>query len=656
MTSVSIIIPCYNASSKIGRCFSSLRDIDFPRSEFEVIFIDDKSSDGTYEIIVEECQLENHWVVHRLNNNSGSPSRPRNEGIKKAKGEYVFYLDCDDEILPDTLKKHYEHARHTGADVVRGSLLADNGKRRILMNAIPDWKSTLSKKERVEKIMAKQSTTITQLIKKSLILENKIEWPEKIKMGEDTVFLVDVLVKAKNIEYLSHETFVYNKMPFILLSSTQSYGKKELLDHIYVWSYVQDKLLSIGVDYSKSRLSVGLQAALKSLIYKNKYDIDFEAFLALKKFVKQHIDTIKNYNLNTRFTEILNTVIAGDFDNFIKLCRPRMLVAGHDLKFMQPAELELSKYFELRYDKWDSHTAHDEGKSKKLLEWAEVIWCEWMLGNSIWYSQHKRNDQKLIFRMHRQELATNYAESINFEKVDLVIVVSTLFFERLLERFPNIPRNKVRLIPNYIDVDEYKKDWHPDRLFTLAMIGILPSKKNLHIGLEILKELRKIDARYKLLIYSKKPKDLPWLARNKEEMAYFDECEQYIKKYNLNSCVVFKGHCDLKQVLAEHKVGYVLSLSESVIELPGFESFHLAIADGFASGGVGLIKKWAGCEYVYQSHIIKNDVDQLVSSIASLSLNESEYKKLSLLGLEFIRNEYSLQEFASSVKNEIAMA
>ena len=654
MIAVSIIIPCFNAFSKIGRCLASLRSIDFDCDNYEVIFVDDKSTDGTYEMLKTECETAKNWSVKQLKNNSGSPSRPRNEGLRLAKGKYIFYLDCDDEILSDTIKLHYKHAEDNDACIVRGNLIVNNGNNKKIMNEIGDWSSSLTIKQRIEKIISKQSTTVTQLIKRSLLQEGGIHWHESIKMGEDTIFLVDVLSRAKKIEYLPHSTFIYNKMPSFVLSSTQAYGDKDLNDHINVWTYAQTKLKEVGVDYSKIRLFVGLSASLKSMIHKNKNNITNETFSGFSSFLKEHESVINSYNLSTRFKEIVAAALNDDFKEFKKICRPRLLIAGHDLKFITPAETTLSEHFNIRYDKWSSHTDHDEKKSTDLLEWAEIIWCEWMLGNSLWYSKNKKSNQKLVIRMHRQELGTHYAEKIDFNKVDIVFTVSTLFFERLIERFPNIPRRKVRILSNYVDVDAYKKNWHEERLFTLAMIGILPAKKNFHLSLEVLNALKKQDDRYKLFVYGKKPEDLPWLKKNKEEMAYFERCNNYISENALENSVNFQGQCDIKEALANDRVGFVLSLSESVQELPGFESFHLAVVDGFAGGGVSLIKKWAGVEYIFPKLIIKNDTEELINYICFLSKNENIFKDLSRAGIDFLKDKFSINMFSEKIKQEIS--
>lgn len=649
MITVSIIVPSFNAFYKIGRCLASLRAIEFSVDEYEVIFVDDKSSDGTFELLQKEAKKEINWKVFQLDKNSGSPSKPRNRGLQEAKGEYIFYLDSDDEILQDTLLIHTTHAKKHKACIVRGSLYVNNGHRQFMMNRIQNWDSKASKANKIAEIIAKQSTTTPQLIRRDLLLKHNIDWPEEIKMGEDTIFLSEVLSAASSIEYVDHPTFIYNKMATLSLSTTQSYGEKELRDHLIGWNQVQKNLLTVGVDYFKLRLTVGLQSVLKSLLQRNRWDITEELFFKFSYFIKENSKLIESFNLNERYKGIVNTLLDGNYAAFNLECRPRLLIAGHDFKFIEPIVERLTPYFDVQYDKWSSHTEHNLIESTRLLGWAEVIFCEWMLGNSKWYAEHKKGHQKLIIRVHRQELGTNYADSIDFSKVDAVMAVSVLFFERILERFPNIPREKLRLIPNYIDIDAYKAEWSPNRIFNLAMIGILPSKKNFFESLKILKELRAKDKRYQLFIYGRKPRDLAWLVRNKEEMAYFEACDEFIAKNDLTEAVHFRGHQDLKKALSDDQIGFVLSVSESMLELPGFESFHLAVADGFAGGGVSLIKRWAGCEYIFSRDMILESGSDIVEKILFYSNNIDEFKKDYLSGYNFISKKYNSNIFLKSL-------
>lgn len=119
---LSIVVPCYNAETKIGPCIESLEKISLPAESFEVLFVDDFSTDGTLALLENRSKSHPNWRVEALAANSGSPSRPRNVGTSKAEGEYVFFLDCDDEILPDALGRQLELAATEDSDIVRASL------------------------------------------------------------------------------------------------------------------------------------------------------------------------------------------------------------------------------------------------------------------------------------------------------------------------------------------------------------------------------------------------------------------------------------------------------------------------------------------------------------------------------------------------------
>ena len=96
----SIIISCFNREKFIGRAIrSAINQRSIERSSYEIIVVDDKSSDNSINIIKD---YEN--VIHFIKNNKnlGLP-KSRNRGIKESKGKYIFMLDSDDYISEDTL-------------------------------------------------------------------------------------------------------------------------------------------------------------------------------------------------------------------------------------------------------------------------------------------------------------------------------------------------------------------------------------------------------------------------------------------------------------------------------------------------------------------------------------------------------------------------
>jgi len=328
------------------------------------------------------------------------------------------------------------------------------------------------------------------------------------------------------------------------------------------------------------------------------------------------------------------------------------VIAGYDLKFIKPALPELKEYFDIRLDEWQGHAEHehDEAESRKLLNWAEFIWCEWLLGNSVWYAENKMAHQRLITRIHRFELDRDFGEKIKIDNLDAITAVSVHFFERLLERFPDIPRAKARLLPNFVRTEDYKIDFDEQRLFTLGVIGILPARKRFDRALRILCSLRKIDARYRMEVFGNSPGELHWVATNKKEMDYFADCDRMIDEYSIKNAVTFHGHTNLKSALSEKKVGFVLSTSDSSHGFPGSESFHLAVADAFAGGAIGLIQHWLGAEYIWPEEFILPTEEAVAERILNFRNKPEAFQQASRRGRQFIEERYGTKKFAVSVK------
>lgn len=647
---VSVIIPCFNAIDKIGRCLSALRNLTLAPNKYEVIFVDDCSTDGTYELLQASVSCSSNWLAYCLETNSGSPSKPRNVGIEKSSGKYIYFLDCDDQLTPDSLEKLYQLAENSMADLVRSELLVDNGKSRHIMNRLRNWSQNMTIQQRRAMIISGQSSTVDSFIRRDVLISNNIYWPEHLRMGEDTIFLSAVLANSQKIEYLEHPTYIYNRLPSLTPASTQRYGRRELADHLEVWVTAQNILSPAGVDYRSCRLNVGLRVAIESMIFKNRGDIDHDTFHKLAEFLNDNRTLVSSFTYIPRIRDLVNAAQDYNYAQFRRLARPRLLIAGYDLKFISDAVPELENHFDIRIDQWKGHAAHDEKASRENLKWAEYVWCEWLLGNAEWYSHNVRPEQKLVIRMHRMELGRDHGAKLNIKNVDAIIAVSTFFFERLLEKFPSIPRNKARLIHNYVRTDRYNSEWCDERRFTLGMIGILPARKGLLKGLQILKELRRSDNRFTLKIFGQRPEETPWIAKDAIEMNYFEQCSKFISDNDLKDFVEFLGHRDIASALEQEGIGYVLSTSDADLGLPGPESFHLAVADGFAGGGISLVLSWPGAEYIWPKEIVFETNDDIVSKILEISKSPEMHKAISRSGLDFIESNYSIAHFTQAVK------
>ncbi|MFJ4081549.1 glycosyltransferase [Streptomyces iakyrus] len=124
---VSVIIPAYNAMPELTKCVTSVMEQTLGPDKIEIIAVDDGSTDGTgseLDRLARTCS--NLRVVHRPN--SGGAGIPRNTGLDLAGGDYVFFLDSDDYLGPDALRRMVATADENRTDVVLGKMVSVGGR------------------------------------------------------------------------------------------------------------------------------------------------------------------------------------------------------------------------------------------------------------------------------------------------------------------------------------------------------------------------------------------------------------------------------------------------------------------------------------------------------------------------------------------------
>ena len=289
----------------------------------------------------------------------------------------------------------------------------------------------------------------------------------------------------------------------------------------------------------------------------------------------------------------------------------RVLVAGHDLKFAQSFISSLREQgYPVTLDQWESHSDHDEERSLELLGAADVVFCEWGLGNAQWYSRHVADDQRLVVRVHSQELRRPYLSRIQHRNVDAYIFVGPLVREAAV-RSHGVPRDRTVVIPNGVATAALDLPKHEGADRTIGLVGILPQSKRLDLALDVLEALHRHDGSYRLRIRGKLPSEIPWLSQRPDELKYFEDQFARIDAINTNGedRVLVEGH---GENMAEwyQNVGVALSVSD-------FESFHLTIADGAASGALPVLLAWPGADLIYPREWICPTIDAAVARILS---------------------------------------
>ena len=134
---ISIIVPVYNAADFYERCFGSILRQEF--RDFEVIMVDDCSTDGSAELLRRFWPEEAPPLRILRNEQNMGPSLSRNRGIEAARGKYLGFIDHDDAVAPAYLRKLHDLAEREGADYVScgaRTILADGTARQYTANSI----------------------------------------------------------------------------------------------------------------------------------------------------------------------------------------------------------------------------------------------------------------------------------------------------------------------------------------------------------------------------------------------------------------------------------------------------------------------------------------------------------------------------------------
>ncbi len=291
--------------------------------------------------------------------------------------------------------------------------------------------------------------------------------------------------------------------------------------------------------------------------------------------------------------------------------RQRLVIAGHDFKFLSGIpDRARAMGAEVREDNWAGHTKHDVEASEKLLEWAEVAFCEWCLGNAVWYSENVRDEQRLVIRFHRVERTTDYPATVDIERVSSVVFVGPHLLDEAAERY-SWPREKLRLIPNAVDTRALRREKLPGSEFNLGMIGFVPAIKRIDRALDILELLRARDRRFRLIVKGKPPWAFPWMRQRDEERRLFQEAYRRIETAPLlRGAVTFEEHGPNIPAFLR-KVGVILSTSD-------WEGHQVALAEGMASGCVPVIIDRLGAREQYDQAWIHSSPDEAAASILAL--------------------------------------
>lgn len=207
---VSIIIPVYNVEPYISDCLHSVMAQTYT-GELECIIVDDRGKDNSMAVAEREVSAYNGKVdfkiIHREQN--GGLSAARNTGIRQATGDYLYFLDSDDEITPDCIALLAEKAASMQPDFVIGGYRVTGTDKKIPSLHLPD--GTFLKGEEIIKTYSHGKWYMMacgKLVNRKFLNDNSLFFKEGL-LHEDELWSFQLACLAQSMAVMSRETYVY---------------------------------------------------------------------------------------------------------------------------------------------------------------------------------------------------------------------------------------------------------------------------------------------------------------------------------------------------------------------------------------------------------------------------------------------------------------
>ena len=284
---LSVLVPTYNSSNTIERLIHSLSNQIF--KDFEIVFIDDNSTDNTVDLILKA--LENSNIPSQLivNETNKGPGYSRNRGLEKANGDYIVFIDSDDIVREDHLSTFYENIKGHDSVFVKGLKVDNEGNLFDFKVDRFDPLIDLSRKTgnvikavdiiNLEMLMQIPFSFVLMLYKKDIILKNNIGFNEEFNYGEDTEFAIRYLSNCDDVKFVNKYTYYYyqEEESISRFSSLNRFESVHLFEGLYDYfndfSYDNPIFYDLSQKLVHSRLPKFVFGNMNYFFY-NDYDKD----------------------------------------------------------------------------------------------------------------------------------------------------------------------------------------------------------------------------------------------------------------------------------------------------------------------------------------------------------------------------------------------
>lgn len=218
---ISVVIPLYNKEASIAQSLKSVLSQEY--DDFEVVIVDDGSTDGSGGVV----EAINDPRIRLIKQENGGPSKARNTGVKNAKGEWILFLDADDEMLPEALEFFSEKIqKNADADMFLGEVIVNNGKTEHL--AVEYKEGVVSNPFKSHVFGRLYQCSGTTVYRKTIVEENPFD--ERVRRYEDLQRIFKLY--SKYSLYLCHKPVAKINLEFSAASRARKDIKEDFLGHL----------------------------------------------------------------------------------------------------------------------------------------------------------------------------------------------------------------------------------------------------------------------------------------------------------------------------------------------------------------------------------------------------------------------------------------
>lgn len=276
--SLSIIIPVYNVEKYLPMCLDSLLKTE-GIEETEIIMIDDGSTDSSVNIA--DKYAEDHTNARVIHKENEGPSASRNLGLMEAKGNYIFFCDSDDEVVPGLFKKIIDLTKSSDADIIMWdcellyetrNLLVPKNRNFFAHSGLEKTEKTYTGKGILETQLANTGDYVATIwlgaYRRNYLISNHLFF-EKGLIHEDELLLPKVFINAAKVHYIPEKIYIYRIRSGSIMNPADNdrSASAEALMRIYpsLYEYYDDVLAG---DPLREPIKVNLTKRYLHMIYK----------------------------------------------------------------------------------------------------------------------------------------------------------------------------------------------------------------------------------------------------------------------------------------------------------------------------------------------------------------------------------------------------